>query len=192
MTNIKNYAILLLAVLVLFWSVQVRGELVKLQAEGRIDKVDVAGSIDPSVKVGANFLFVLSYDTKKKGTFLVRGLTIDSIGHLTGDEAFYCRAHHSSKVGDWERLRFTIESIKDSDSGSPDISGGSFNVKLAFDSRITSELDPSVSRTYHLPVKDKDISLARGEVFFHLIYSRKGEAEGLISGEITSLIQLDG
>ena len=69
MTNVKNYAILSLTVLVLFWSVQVRSELVKLQAEGRIDKIDVAGFIDPSVKVGANFLFVLSYDTEKKGTF---------------------------------------------------------------------------------------------------------------------------
>ena len=104
-------------VLVLFWSVHVRSEQFELQAEGRIDKVDVIGSIDPSVKVGASFLFVLSYDTQEKGTFLVRGLTIGSVGYLSGDEAFYCSVYHSSKVGDWERLRLTIETIKTSGTG---------------------------------------------------------------------------
>ena len=192
MTNIKNYTTLSLTVLVLFWSVHVRSEQFELQAEGRIDKVDVIGSIDPSVKVGASFLFVLSYDTQEKGTFLVRGLTIGSVGYLSGDEAFYCSVYHSSKVGDWERLRLTIETIKSSGTGSSDAGGGSINVKLAFDSSITSDLDPAVTHPYRLSFKGRHISLAKGEVFFHLVYSHNGGAEGLISGEITSLTKLDG
>ncbi len=193
MTRANNHAILLLVTaLVLLWSFQARGELVKLRAEGRIDKVDAIESTDPGIKVGATFAFELSYDSQMKGTILVRGLSIDSVAQLTKLETFFCEVNHSSKAGAWDRLRLLIEHRKDSivDGSS---SSASFNVKVALDSSTNGDLDPSATRQHSLDLNGLNISLG-DETFFHLVYSdsstKRGLA-GLISGEVISLTRVD-
>ena len=192
MTDVKNRSLLsLITLLVLLWLIPARGELVKLQAEGRIDKIDVAGFADPILKVGSTFLFVLSYDTRVRGTLLVRSLTIDAVEHLTGNEIFVFRAKHSSKVGDWYRLRFAVEPTEAPITSSLDASMASINVKLALDSRINGDSDISKSSPYHLPLNNMSLPLVKEEMFFHFIYRQRGGAEGLISGEIISLTRID-
>ncbi|MDJ0957254.1 MAG: hypothetical protein QNI91_10365 [Arenicellales bacterium] len=192
MTNVKGCTLLsLIAILVLLWSIPARGELARLQGEGRIDKVDVAGFADPVPKVGSTFLFVFSYDTQVKGTLLVESLMIDSVELLTGNEAFVCRAKYSSKVGDWYRLRFAAEPTEVPIASSPDTSTASIDVKLALDSRINDDSDTPTSYPYHLPLKDMMLPLGKGEMFFHFIYRQRGGAEGLVSGEIISVTRVD-
>lgn len=182
---------LLLAVLVLLCSVQARGELVRLQAEGRIDKVDAAGLTDLGIEVGTTFALQLSYDTEVEGTCLVDSLTIDSKQGLTEDETLSCRVNQSSKIGDWHRLRLTVERIKDFELGSPGSSTASLDIKLAFDSRTDHDLNPTINRPNYLSFDVLNIPLG-SETFFHLICSDKNGLDDLISGEITSLIKVDG
>lgn len=193
MTRANNHAILLLvAALVLLWPFQARGEMVKLQTEGRIDKVDAIESTDLGIKVGATFVFEFSYDTQMKDTIVVRKLTIGSVAQLTKQETVFCRLIHSSKAGAWDRLRLLIERSKHSTVGSS-ITSASFDVKAALDSRTNGGLDPSTTHQQSLNLNGLNIFLG-SETFFHLVYSDpsgKRGLTGLISGEVTSLTKVD-